>query len=247
LNGLLAALQFLSVLPIHRKFEADDIGRSLVWFPVAGLFIGLCSAMVYGVTRMFCFPAIVSALAGVMALAGFSGFLHLDGVADTADGFLSSRPRERILEIMRDTRIGTMGVIGVFCVLAFKWAALLSLPPAIGWRILVLAPIVGRAGQIITMHYMPYARLEGGLASVFLAHCSRQTVLIAIFACILAAAVLGGGRGIMALCVSGIFGFYFNFRCLRKIGGMTGDTLGAISEGIETVVMCAMCVGMEGR
>lgn len=245
LKGLLAALQFLSVFPIHRQFEADDIGRSHAWFPVAGLIIGLCAAMVYGLTRMLGIPALVSALAGVMALAGFSGFLHLDGVADTADGFFSSRPRERILEIMRDSRIGTMGVIGVFSVLAFKWAALVSLPSALGWRVLVLAPIVGRASQIITMTYMPYARSEGGLASVFLAHCSRQTVLIVIVIATLSAVLLGGARGIMAVCVSGIFGLYFNFRCLRKIGGMTGDTLGAISEGIETVVMCAMCAGME--
>lgn len=245
LNGLLAALQFLSVLPIHRQFTPHDIGRSMVWFPVAGLIIGLCTAVVYGAELMFGVPALVSALAGVAALAGFSGFLHLDGVADTADGFFSSRPRDRILEIMRDSRIGTMGGIGIFIVLAFKWAALVSLPPGIGWRVLVLAPIVGRAGQVITMHYVPYARSEGGLASIFLAHCSRQTVLIVIGIALLSAVLLGGARGMMAICVSGIFGFYFNFRCLRKIGGMTGDTLGAVSEGIETVVMCAMCVGME--
>lgn len=245
LNGLLAALQFLSVLPIIRQFTPNDIGRSMAWFPIAGLIIGLCAAMVYGATQMLGVPDLVSALAGVAALAGFSGFLHLDGVADMADGFFSSRPRERILEIMRDSRIGTMGVIGVFMVLAFKWAAIVSLPPAIGWRVLVLAPIVGRASQIITMHYMPYARSEGGLASIFLAHCSRQTVLIVIVIVTLSAVLLGGAKGMMAVCVSGIFGFYFNFRCLRKIGGMTGDTLGAISEGIETVVMCAMCAGME--
>ncbi len=245
MKGLLAALQFLSVLPIHRRFEADDIGRSQAWFPVAGLVIGICAAMVYGATRMVGVPALVSSLAGVGALAGFSGFLHLDGVADTADGFFSSRPRERILEIMRDSRIGTMGVIGVFIVLAFKWAALVSLPPATGWRVLVLAPIVSRAGQVITMHYMPYARSEGGLASVFLAHCHRQTVLTVTVIAVLSAVLLGGPRGIMAVCASGIFGLYFNTRCLRKIGGMTGDTLGAVSEGIETMMICAMSVGME--
>jgi adenosylcobinamide-GDP ribazoletransferase len=245
LKGLLAALQFLSILPIDRPFEADDIGRSLVWFPAAGFIIGLCAVMVYGVANLIGLPAPVSALAGVMALAGFSGFFHLDGVADTADGFFSSRPRDRILEIMHDSRIGTMGVIGIFTILAFKWAALSSLTPAEEWRVIVLAPIAGRAGQIVSMNYMPYARSEGGLASVFLAHCSRQTVLIAVFICILAAVLLGGVSGLMAVFAAGAFGIFFNLRCLRKIGGMTGDTIGAVSEGIETIIMCVMCVGME--
>lgn len=246
MKGLLAALQFLSVLPISRPFEADDIGRSLAWFPAAGFIIGLCAATVYGAANLLGLPAPVSALAGVMALAGFSGFLHLDGVADTTDGFFSSRPRDRILEIMHDSRIGTMGVIGIFTVLAFKWAALDSLAPAEGWRVLVLAPIAGRAGQIVSMHYMPYARPGGGLASVFLAHCSRQTVLSAVFVSILAAALLCGANGLMAMGAAGAFGGFFSFRCLRKIGGMTGDTLGAVSEGIETIIMCAMCMKMGG-
>ncbi len=243
MKGLLAALQFLSVLPIHQQFEADDIGRSQVWFPMVGLIIGVCAAMVYGLTLLLELPVFVSGLAGVMALAAFSGFFHLDGVADTADGFFSSRTRSQMLDIMRDSRIGTMGAIGIFSVLAFKWAALISLIPSAGWRVLVLAPIVGRAGQVITMTYMPYARPKGGLASVFLAHCSRQTALKGILFCLAAAVILCGMRGILSLIIAGIFGVCFNFWCLRKINGMTGDTLGAVSEGLEMVLMCAMCMG----
>lgn len=245
MKQLLAALQFLSVLPIHQQFEADDVGRSQFWFPVAGLIIGICAAMVYGIALMIELPALISGLAGVMALAGFSGFFHLDGVADTADGFFSSRPGDQMLEIMRDSRIGTMGAIGIFSVLAFKWAALTSLSPGMGWRVLVLAPIVGRGAQVVTMTYMPYARSEGGLASVFLAHCSKQTVWVVFFMCLAAAAIFGGMKGILALCLAGAFGVLFNFWCLRKINGMTGDTLGAVSEVIEVVVMCVMCIGME--
>ncbi len=245
MKQLLAALQFLSVLPIYQQFETDDIGRSQVWFPAAGLIIGICAAMVYGITLIFEMPVLVSGLAGVMALAAFSGFFHLDGVADTADGFFSSRTCSQMLDIMRDSRIGTMGAIGIFSVLAFKWAALVSLPPGMGWRILVLAPIVGRAGQVMTMTYMPYARTGGGLASVFLAHCSRQTVFKCILISLVAALVLGGIKGILALCLAGLFGVCFNLWCLRKINGMTGDTLGAVSEGLETVIMCAMCIGVE--
>ena len=245
MKRLFAALQFLSVLPVYQHFEADDIGRSQVWFPAAGLIIGVCAVMVYGMTLLLEMPVVVSGLAGVMALAGFSGFFHLDGVADTADGFFSSRPRSQILDIMRDSCIGTMGAIGIFAVLAFKWAALISMDPAMGWRVIILAPIVGRSGQVLTMTYMSYARSGGGLASLFLAHCSRQTALKVMFFCIAAAVVLGGIQGILSLCLAGVFGFFFNLWCLRKINGMTGDTLGAVSEGLEVVIMCAMCMGME--
>lgn len=245
MKEFLAAFQFLSVLPIHQQFESEDIGRSQVWFPAAGLIIGVCAATVYGVALMLELPVFISGLAGIMALAAFSGFFHLDGVADTADGFFSSRTREQMLDIMRDSRIGTMGAIGIFSILAFKWAALVSLPTDLGWRVLVLAPVVGRTGQVITMTYMPYARSDGGLASLFLAHCSRQTVWMVMFFSLAAAAILGGMKGILSLCMAGAFGVLFNFWCLQKINGMTGDTLGAVSEGIEVVVMCAMCIGME--
>jgi adenosylcobinamide-GDP ribazoletransferase len=244
LKQFFAALQFLSVLPVYQQFEADDVGRSQVWFPAVGLVIGVCAAMVYGVTLLLEMPVLISGLAGVMALAVFSGFFHLDGVADTADGFFSSRTREQMLDIMRDSRIGTMGAIGIFSVLTFKWAALVSLPTDLGWRILVFAPIVGRAGQVVTMTYMPYARSEGGLASVFLSHCSKQTVLKVILFCLTAAVIFGGVKGLLALFVAGAFGVLFNFWCLRKINGMTGDTLGAVSEGLEVMVMCSMCIGM---
>ena len=245
MKRLLAALQFLSVLPIDQRFDADDLGGSKAWFPAAGMIIGIFAAIVYGIFRAFALPASLSALAGVIALAWFSGFLHLDGVADTADGFFSARPREQVLEIMRDSRIGTMGVIALFSVLALKWAALSALRPDMTWRVLVLAPIAGRAGQVITMNIMPYARPEGGLATVFLGHTSRRTIWIVLVFTVFAAVLLCGVRGVFALCVSGLFGLYFNLRCLRKIGGMTGDTLGAVSEGIETMVMCAMSVGIN--
>lgn len=243
MKGLLAALQFLSVLPIPRRFTTDDIGRSLVFFPAAGLVIGAFAALGYGFALALRLPALVSALVGVLFLSALTGFLHLDGVADTADGFFSARPRERILAIMRDSRIGTMGVIGVFAVLSLKWAALAGLPPAIGWRALVLAPMLGRAGQVMTLNYVPYARAEGGLASVFLDHCSRKSVFAALASFFFAAVFLGGPAGLLAPCAAAGFGVYFNFRCIQKIGGMTGDTLGAVSEGIETAAMCALCVG----
>ncbi len=236
-------MQFLSVLPVNVRFATDDIGRSLVWFPAAGLVIGMCAALGHGLLRMAGMPPLVCALAGVLLLAGCSGFLHLDGVADTADGFFSARDRDRMLAIMRDSRIGAMGVMGIFSILALKWAALASLPPDLIWRALVLAPIAGRAGQILTLHHLPYARPEGGLASLFLAYRSRQTMITAAAAAIGAAALLAGERGLLALGIAALFGFAFNLWCRRKIGGMTGDTLGAVSELTETVLLCALTMG----
>ena len=245
LTYFLAALQFLSILPVRGRFETQDIGKSLVWFPAAGFVIGGCAAMVYGITHLLGLPAMIAGLSGVLALAVFSGCLHLDGVADTADGFFSARPRDKILEIMHDSRIGTMGVIGIFTVLALKWAALTSLPPAHAWRVLILAPVIGRTSQIITMARIPYARPRGGLASVFLAHAIGQTIVTSILTSLATAVLFGGVKGIFAVLVSILFIAGFNQWCMRKISGMTGDTLGAVSEGTEAVIMCVMCMGAQ--
>ncbi|MFZ2633133.1 MAG: adenosylcobinamide-GDP ribazoletransferase [Desulfosalsimonadaceae bacterium] len=243
MKQLLAALQFLTILPIRQAFDSKQTGGSLVWFPAAGLVVGVCAAACYGLCIGLRLPESLAALAGVLALGGFSGFLHLDGVADTADGFFSSRSRERTLEIMRDSRIGTMGAVGVFGVLALKWSALASLPPGMGWRALILGPIVGRAAQVITMTWLPYARPEGGLASVFLSHCTRRTAMLNGLAGVVAAGFLSGGKGLIAICLAAVFALGFNAWCLKKINGITGDTLGAVSEGVETIILCALCAG----
>lgn len=239
---LAAALQFLTILPIPAAVSEADMKQSLPWFPAAGFVCGAGAGLVFLAAHGLGFPAMMAGLMAVLALSGFNGFFHADGVADTADGFWSARPREQVLEIMRDSRIGTMGVIGLIAVLGLKWSALSAIGPGDGFRALIVAAVVARSAQVITMGIAPYARKEGGLASVFLSERAPHHMAIAAISGLLLAAAVGGIAGIAGLLAAIAAAFGFNSLCMKKIGGITGDTLGALTEITETVVLCTMCI-----
>ena len=246
IKPLVAALQFLTVIPIPVRVTTADMGRSLPWFPAAGLVTGGVAAVVFAAAHALGAPPLMSALLGVLALSGTNGFFHLDGVADTADGLLSARPRERALEIMRDSRIGTMGVVGLFFILGLKWSALAAMAPGSGWRALLIAAVAARSAQVLTMGLLPYARKEGGLASVFLEHRKPSHMVVVSVAGLLLAALLAGVPGVAAILFSIVAALVFNGLCMKKIGGITGDTLGGLTEIIETTVLCVICVALFG-
>jgi len=159
----------------------------------------------------------------------------MDGLSDTADGFLSSRRRERILEIMKDSHVGAMGVIAIFCVLALKIAALAALPRVVAWRVVLLMPIVGRCAMLIVLATLPYARPEGGLGSLFAQARNARTWAWGIGFLIAACVILLGWRGAItasaALALTALFALF----SYRKIGGATGDVYGAACELAELV------------
>jgi adenosylcobinamide-GDP ribazoletransferase len=239
MNSFLAALRFLTILPIpgQRGHAPADLSRSLWSFPLVGLLLGSLTAAIFWAVGPF-LPKPILAVLAVTVLLAWSGGLHLDGVADCADGFFSSRPRERMLEIMRDSRIGAMGVIGLVLLLALKMAALFSLPPEQFWRVLLLMPLAGRVGILLMLALLPYARPEG-LATVFFAGSRRLAVLPGLV--ILAttawftASIIGLTGALLALLLLLPFCLF----CQARIGGATGDTLGAACEITETLL--AVC------
>ena len=167
MKRFLAAIQFLTILPLPRGFSSRRAGAGglLPFFPVVGLGIGAAVAVIDRGLGFF-FPAGVTSVLAVILLIAVSGGLHMDGLADTADGFFSSRPRERILEIMRDSRTGPMGVAAIVCVVALKIALIASVAgPARIW-VLLLTPVAGRSALLIQMALLPYARPEG-LVGIF--------------------------------------------------------------------------------
>lgn len=239
IRRFLAAIQFLTVAPVHAQLDMADIGRSVPYFPVVGALIGGVVAGLDQYVFGACFPPLVSATLSVIALAAMSGGLHLDGVADTADGFLSSRPKERILEIMRDSRIGTMGALALLAVLALKVSALASMPENLRWRALLLAPIAGRCMLVVAMTRAPYARTDGGLASVYLANRKPWHALSAAAILMVVGLGLMGWRGFAVALGCFVVTAVFNAYSRRTIGGITGDTLGAVCEMVETFVLLA--------
>jgi adenosylcobinamide-GDP ribazoletransferase len=247
LAGFLAALRFLTIVPLTWRCEQDGrfFTAALAWFPVIGLLIGgVVAAFISCLTPFF--PPSVLAVAAIVLLAAASGCLHLDGLADSGDGLLSARSRERILEIMRDSRSGAMGVIAIVMVLLGKYAALSSLDGSTLIFTLIAMPLAGRCAIVLTMAWLPYARPGEGLGRLFY---SPSTRLTALWALVLLAAVVawGGWRiscGVLVAVLTTVL--FFSLWCRNKIGGATGDTLGAVCELTELMVAVAMTFGTQG-
>lgn len=239
IRTFLAAVQFLTTLPVSAAFTSDEIGRSAPWFPVVGLAVGGLVVLADLAAWSAGLPWTIRTVLAVAMLAVLSGGLHLDGLADTADGFFSSRTPDRILEIMRDSRIGAMGVLALALALGLKAAAIAELAPGSArMGALLLAPVFGRALQVAGLTWMPYARPEGGLASVFLPH---RSIYIGMISCaipaMLAGLMLGWTFALALVAAVSLLVAWWARACRDTIGGMTGDTLGALSELGEALVL----------
>lgn len=246
MKPFLAALRFLTILPVPYggEDETELLARSVPYFPVVGLLIGLVVASL-DAALMRIFPPMLSGMLVVIAMIVVSGGLHIDGLADTADGFFSSRPKERMLEIMRDSRSGAMGVTAIVCLVGLKAAALASIDPGLRWGAILMMPLAGRCALVITLALLPYARPDGGLALVFK---QRPSVLHAFWAAgalALAGWIVAGAQGLV-MAGAAYFGILvFAAYTRSKIGGLTGDTLGAACEIVEVLpAMAAIAIQM---
>jgi len=242
MRGLLATVRFLTILPVPGRYgsEKTDLARSAPFFPVVGLLLGALAALVAWAVSLVELPMIAGAVV-VVLLLGFSGCLHLDGLCDTADGLLSSRPRERALEIMKDSHVGTMGVVAVVCVLLMKFASLASLKPECLWPAVFLMPLAGRCAMVMHMALLPYVRSDG-LGSAFYGKrryvAAIEAVVVLSAACWL---MFGAGGWIVAgVSIAVVVSLAVYFRL--KIGGATGDTFGATCEIIEVVPALTLAV-----
>jgi adenosylcobinamide-GDP ribazoletransferase len=202
---------------------------------VVGLALGACLALASLAAARLVPPAVGATLL-VALWAALTGGLHLDGLADTCDGLGGGFTRERALSIMRDARSGPYGVTGIVLLLALKVAALASLPTGLAWRALLLAPVVSRAGPLLLVSLCPPARPEG--AGHALAAGARGPALMAGgLVAILVSVVALGPWGGLALGGAGILAWCWAAYLRRRIGGFTGDTLGALVEMTEAGVL----------
>jgi adenosylcobinamide-GDP ribazoletransferase len=247
IKPFLAAIQFLTVCPLPASLNIDEraLGRSVPYFPVVGLIIGAAAAgLDYGLGHIL--PLSVVSVLTVIFLLAVSCALHMDGLSDTADGFFSSRPRERILEIMRDSHVGAMGVVAIVCVLILKVTLFAAVPPAARWWVLLLTPLAGRCALLINMAVIPYARKEGGLGSIFYSHHFRLQLAWAFMVLAAFGWLTAGWTGLIIGLVSYIFSIFFAAYVKHKIGGSTGDTLGASCELTELIPALVYLVSVSG-
>jgi adenosylcobinamide-GDP ribazoletransferase len=257
-NGFLLALQFLTIVPLHRKAArtsasgqpdqpgaAFDMGRALPWFPLVGALLG---AGVVGLNWALT-PVFSRSLRDVIAIAALllaTGMLHFDGFVDCCDALLGTRSIERRLEILRDSRVGAYGVGGGALLLLARYATLESLSPGLWAFAVIAAIIIGRWAMVWLVTLFPYVRAHGA-GSGFRASGARL-----IGASVMAAALLGAlmvfapwgtlTQRALVLTMLGASGLtvallWALWASRRLGGGLTGDTYGAANELVEVAIL----------
>lgn len=233
LNDFLSALSFLTVLPVGRR-EINQ--NALVYFPVVGLFIGILLVLVnFFLTKLF--PSSITNLFILLTLILLTGGLHIDGFADSFDGFFSGKNKDEILRIMDDPHIGTKGVVAVFFLLLFKFLILEKLK--FKYQPLILMPTIGRWAMVMAINFARPAKNEG-LGKIFTEKKDHIPHLSLSMPCLIASLFTLGltvfflaFRSIILIFVCMVFIFALLKYINKKIGGITGDILGAINEIVE--------------
>jgi len=210
--------------------------RTLSWFPAVGALIGLAVGGAWWAADRIWPPLVAAAVALVVDLA-LTGLLHVDGLVDSADGLLPQISRERRLEIMADPTVGAYGVIVAGAVLLLRVTALAAIAP----DPVLLAGIwcASRTAMAVTARAVPYARAEGGLASALLGGDWRPVGLSGVGLAVALAAVAGGGQPIVAVALGLGASAGVVVAAHRRLGGFTGDVLGAAGVVAETVALLA--------
>ena len=235
MSGLVAALRYLTIVQVGagRPHETPP-GRAAPWFPVVGAGLGLILVTTERVTSLL-FPSLLVALLTVTVWKLLTGGLHLDGLADCLDGLMGSDPEHR-LRIMRDSRIGAFGAIGLILFLLLEIAALSELAASARWRVLLVAPVIARAMPPLLGRLFPPARREGQGAA-FLAGLSPRAAPVALGLALVIATLTLGVVGPIALAAAALVAVGLGRFFSGRLGGITGDVLGAAVETAELTTL----------
>ena len=241
MRGLITAIRTLTIMRLPGK-DADNLANSLPWFPVVGALLGsLVALLAWVVGQRLNWPF----GAGILCLALstiLTGGLHLDGLADTFDSF-GGHTREKKLEIMKDPRIGSFGVMAVCIDMLMKFAALAPLAGIPHPLLIILPFILSRTAQVALIAALPYARSEGGTGRRFVegADVNHATIaaLIGIGACVL----ISPFYGLVLAAIAGLAVFLLWLWMRHEFAGITGDLIGMSSEIVESslFMVLAMC------
>ena len=242
MHGLLLAIGFLTRVPVPVAVFGNERAQtqSLAWYPMVGLLLGAALAGLSWCLQGV--PSLLSAALVLLAWVALTGALHLDGLADSADAWVgglggtASESQARTLEIMKDPRSGPAGVVALVLLLMMKFAALACLPSS-AILLLPLAPLLARVALTLAFITTPYVR-KAGLGSALVA-APRAACWFSVVAGACVCIAMGWG-GVIALIAALLVFVLWRRACLRRIGGITGDTAGALAELADAAVLVAI-------
>lgn len=236
------ACQFLTVLRLSSRCHEPsphELAASMAWYPLVGLILGGALVLADLAASAALAPVVVNGLL-LVVLVLLTGGLHQDGLADTLDGLAGGRTPAERLAIMRDPRIGALGATGLVLALLLRYAGLMALPQDLRLPVLLAMPALGRWAMVLGSYGAVYARADGGLAHPFLAHLSARHVVVATLLVtapclwLLGPLVTAVAIGLAAVITRAIMAWM-----RRRLGGVTGDTLGAANEVTEIAFLLA--------
>ena len=241
INRFGVALQFLTRLPLpwQPPYDEHDFPRALHYAPLVGAVLGAILAAIAWLLG-FIAPPELRAMVLLVAYIWLTGGLHLDGLGDTFDGLGSGKNPERMLEIMRDSRIGSSALLAILAAMLLNWSALMVLPEDILLRTLLLYPVLGRMCMLISAASSSYARSGPGLGRAIIEACSFRSIAPWLGAVLLYAYACLNYAGL--LCVLFAYGvaWALSKSIANTLGGATGDTLGAVLEISQVAVLVAI-------
>ena len=262
------ALKFLTTIPAGKRWceRQPTVGKVVFWFPIIGLLIGFMLTFIYIPATRF-FPHLVADAIILIIYIVVTGGFHLDGFADTCDGIFGGSTRERRLGIMRDSQIGSYGALCLICTVGLKYACLVSIDPeAVAGlsfisdhktisglnplylyacekgKVLLVMCALGRWSQVLGAALSSYARDEGGTGKIIIENVKIRHALYSSFIPGILIFLFCGIKGIFIFCAVFFVVIFLVSYMKKKIGGMTGDTLGALNEVSELTVLLSFLI-----
>lgn len=243
MKNFITGLQFLTRITITKQSEwsPESFGRSVKFFPLIGGIIGI---ILVGINYLFSdylplrgiyLPPHVLTTLLIVSNVVLVGGLHCDGFMDTMDGIYSGRSKEKMLEIMKDSRVGANGVMAFVLLIFIKWSLIMDISPLLLPNALLIMPTLGRFAMVIGITVFPYARPDG-IGKAFAQYAGKYTMYSGLFFVLLLIVPLGK-QAIVCIPVISIVTILFAMHIKNKIGGLTGDIYGAISELAEIMVL----------
>ena len=239
------ALQFFTRLPIPRwvGFDAEWLHQSSRYFPAVGLVVGGTTAMVYAIASLF-WPPLVAVLMSTVSGIYMAGAVHEDGFADTCDGLGGGLTKQRVLEIMTDSRIGAYGAIGIGLLLAVKCTALAALPAGAAIASLLLAHPFSRLAATALIWRLDYVKQDGKSKPLAqrMSHpefAIAAASVLAVLTAVLPSGLLPPVAIAAGICAAAVAAMWLARKCVRRIGGYTGDCLGAVQQLSEAAFYLA--------